>query len=872
MSETSSDTESSCGWTLISNEGSDIESLGLDQALEFGNGPASFPPVREPDLLVPTAGCFEGKSDPLDETVLEETFEETMSASEALGGAASQEHVALCSSSDLSSSDIMTLGDMKELEDEEDEEDEERGEPAANEESYMGTSSSSQYTFTAVETAGGSWRLPQTLWRLGLRLRLRLTGSSSLPVLPAQPPPPPPSSSSSEDESVGGAATALRRRRPRRNTGPLLADPPEGGAPGSGQSEEEQEQEQAEEQKGEEEREEEGEEVPKAHEARGARVPGPGEAGCSLNTCVLLMLLVAVSISVGHSYGQPQQGFPTHAVCRDPDAVLEECLRTFFKDEDLAWFPKEELNHRSFVEMIINISKENEELNIRQTLLQAQGYELEVRLQQGVEERALMEAQGQRLASEKQQLQSSLEQEQRSLWGLQEELRALRSEVARLGARGADPLVSENQRLTEQLEARRALGRGMLSQRDAAMAETRSLRKELDRERRFTEGLREELEQLAGSSAGAEQSQAETQTRLTELEKRLGFEQQRSDLWERLYVESKEEKAKGDTPPRAQKSKEGMAGKLKKTFEAVKNSSKEFVHHHKEQLKKAKEAVKENLRKFSDSVKSTFRHFKDSASTLINKATAESKRFNNAKGPWDFKGPWDTKGPWQQGPHRPQHSHSSESTEGHKRSQNTRKSGDKVHEDGDTQSQREAPRRGARVFNRGFKGSQSLFGEGTEPVRADEFHQLLQSYLHQEVEDFHHWRELDRFINKFFLNGVFIHDQMLFKDFVGRVEDYLENMHEYYGLDDGVFADLDEYVDRHFYGESNTKSYGPRPTEGPSKQTKESLQVKQQQQQQQRARSRPQRERRSSRSGGNSDTHMADVKIELGPLPFDPKY
>ena len=35
-------------------QGSDIESLGLDQALEFGNGPASFPPVREPDLLVPT--------------------------------------------------------------------------------------------------------------------------------------------------------------------------------------------------------------------------------------------------------------------------------------------------------------------------------------------------------------------------------------------------------------------------------------------------------------------------------------------------------------------------------------------------------------------------------------------------------------------------------------------------------------------------------------------------------------------------------------------------------------------------------------------------------------------------------------------------
>ena len=426
--------------------------------------------------------------------------------------------------------------------------------------------------------------------------------------------------------------------------------------------------------------------------------------------------------------------------------------------------------------------------------LQAQSDELVVRLQQGVEERSVMEAQGQRLASEKRQLQSYLEREQHSLSALQDELRALRSEVAQLGARSSDPLVLENQRLLEQLEARRALARGVLSQRDAAMAETRSLRKELDRERRFTEGLREELEQLAGSSAGAEQSQAEIQTQLTELEKKLGFEQQRSDLWERLYVESKEEKAKGDTPPRGQKTKEGVAGKVKKTFEAVKNSTKEFVHHHKEQIKKAKEAVKENLRKFSDSVKSTFRHFKDSASTFINKATGESKRFNGAKGPWDAKGPW---------PHRPQHSHSSESSEGYKSSHNTRKSGDKVQEDGGPQSPREAPRRATCVSNCGWDG-------GMEPVRADEFHQLLQSYLHQEVEDFHHWKQLERFINNFFHNGVFIHDQMLFKDFVARVEDYLQNMHEYYGLDDGAFADLDEYIYRHFYGESYTKSYGPR--------------------------------------------------------------
>ena len=84
---------------------------------------------------------------------------------------------------------------------------------------------------------------------------------------------------------MGGAPTALRRRRPRRNTGPLLADPPEGGTP---ESEEE--------------------EVLRAQEARGVRVSGPEEGGCSLNTCVLLVLLIAVSISVGHYYGKYLQG------------------------------------------------------------------------------------------------------------------------------------------------------------------------------------------------------------------------------------------------------------------------------------------------------------------------------------------------------------------------------------------------------------------------------------------------------------------------------------------------------------------------------------------------------------------------------------
>lgn len=177
------------------------------------------------------------------------------------------------------------------------------------------------------------------------------------------------------------------------------------------------------------------------------------------------------------------------------------------------------------------------------------------------------------------------------------------------------------------------------------------------------------------------------------------------------------------------------------------------------------------------------------------------------------------------------------------------------------------------VFDCAYQESTRLFNKATEPIRADEFHKLLQSYLQQEVDHFHHWKELETFINNFFRNGVFIHDQMLFTDFVSRVENFLADMRKYHGLDDDAFGDVDDYIYRHFFGETNTKSYGPSgPFEGPEADSKEESRTKQEQRKQQRARSRPHSERKWSRSGRNADRHMADVKIELGPMPFDPKY
>ncbi|XP_070985585.1 cell cycle progression protein 1-like isoform X4 [Oncorhynchus clarkii lewisi] len=821
MSESSSDTESSCGWTIISNEGSDIEALGPENGLECGSDlPESA--VLEPELLQDQLTTLSAEfteergESSLNATLKEETLDEILSASEAGGEVAGDEQVTLCSSSDHS--DIVTLGDTRETElGPWDEQAVEEEEGAVNEELYLGTSSSSQYTFSAAET-----------------------------VFPAEQPVVA-DSSSSEDEGGVQVTPVVRRRRVRKSTTSSVAEPGEE-VQESGPSDRE------------ETLEEEQKEVQEEEVQQEPRVAPPpqGHVSSTLNKCILLALVIAISMGFGHFYGTVQ--------VQDRQKIVEKICGV----NDLG-------NSR---DLHPQCHKGPNVIN------KAQKEDLVVKLKQTGEERVKIDSKQSHLMVENQLLKSSLEREEESLSTLQEELRNLRSQIRDLEETGAgtDSILSENQRLKDHLEEETQRLRSFLSQREALMAEAQTLRRELDNERRVTDQLREQMSSRNTRAGGEiDPETEELQSRLMELQKKLSFEQQRSDLWERLYVETKEERAKGDKQAKVKRSKDGVIGKVKDTFDAVKNSTKEFVHHHKEQITKAKEAVKENLRKFSDSVKSTFRHFKDSASRMMDKTyRPHDRRFHERKEAKteqqehhrDHGNKDSEEEPWQPRTHRPLHRHPRKSTDdSFQAHRNTRKSGGKVEEDPEAeQQQRGVPKGCSGVFDCAYQESMSLFNKAMDPIRADEFNQLLHSYLQQEVDHFHHWTELESFIKNFFHNGVFIHDQMLFTDFVSGVEDYLEDMDEYHGHNDDVFEDLDEYVYRHFFGDTYSKRYGSsRPFEVPNTDTKEERLAKHQQRNQ-RARPRSQRERKWSRAGRNTDRHMADVKIELGPMPFDPKY
>ncbi|KAJ8391630.1 hypothetical protein AAFF_G00087710 [Aldrovandia affinis] len=828
MSESSSDTESSCGWTLISNEGSDIETLGSENGADGGADLPQGPPGLEEEQegeeeegeeeevmqnkpMAPCAGCNEEKAESsLDATLKEETVEESLAVSEAGEAAGVEEHVTLGSSSDHS--DIVTLEPSRgpELEPWGGQPAPEDEESLGSEELYLGTSSSSQYTFSTPEKT----------------------------LFPVEPPAGDSSStSSSEDEAGEQPSQTLKRRRVRRITvtTPTPAPAPEiEEVQWAGRSERE----------------------PEPQDACGA--PPQGHINGTLNKCILLALVVAISMGFGHFYGTVQvkgRQKLEDRICVSELSDLRDDLHHCQREQDLVAESKEVVQHLrqdlederrtvlSLVAITDKITKENEHLRLKQAELQVQKDDLTLRLTESREQTSAVESRQGRLATENEQLRGSLEREEESLSTLQDELLSLRGQIRSLeerrgergetagddhghsghgGGSGPDSILSENRRLKDHLEEEKQRVRSFLRQKETLMAEAQTLRRELDRERRVTDGLKEELGRLSrgGGAAGeayeADPETEELQARLAELEKKLNFEQQRSDLWERLY-----DGGGGGGGG-------SVIGKVAETFDAVKNSTKEFVHHHKEQIKKAKEAVKENLRKFSDSVKSTLRHFKDSArrpreptaqegkeaEERKEAKAAEAERHQHPKEQEQEQEQRDVDSDgqaWQHKAQKPLHHSPRKSTaESFQADRNARKPGATVHEEPEQGKHRGAPKGCSSVFDCAYQESMSLFNKALDPIRVEEFNQLIHRYLQQEVHHFHHWRELESFINSFFHNGVFIHDQMLFTDFVSGVEDYLEDMDEYQQHDDDVFEDLDEYVYRHFFGDTYAKRYGPR--------------------------------------------------------------
>ncbi|NWU93975.1 CCPG1 protein, partial [Upupa epops] len=596
--------------------------------------------------------------------------------------------------------------------------------------------------------------------------------------------------------------------------------------------------------------------------------PHKRQFGSGLNRCIILALVIAISMGFGHFYGTIQVQKRQQLVTKTRE--LKDTKDDLFQCQQQQG---DKMHHK----------------------LGSPKGDLATCLTSTEVEKKSFESQKKSLAAENQHLRESLEKEEKALASLQDELRKLRQQIRSLEDKGSstESIVMENQKLREHLEEEKQRNHNFLRQKETLFAEAQMLRRELDKERHVTESLKKELEQLSSHQTAdsavdddmlRENQEIETlRERLAELEKKLNFEQQRSDLWEKLYVEAKDQTEKQEIHEKGQKkdargqsktkrkSKETFFGSVKETFDAMKNSTKEFVRHHKEKIKQAKEAVKENLKKFSDSVKSTFRHFKDTTKNIFDEKKSNDKRHEANRKARTFNREHNSyenlKHTHYRGPNMPK-----DFKYGRKRQFTTFEKHTDSQKCLDPLCNRKhhfVLKGCSGIFECAHQEFISLFNRVSDPIRVDEFNRLMRKYLEQVVHNFHHWRELENFISKFFHNGVFIHDQMLFTDFVSDVKDYLEDMKEYQHNNKKIFEDLDKYVYRYYFHYDNSPQYGPSRPKGPSfTQTENTRHEKQAQKYHQRNK----REGKWHKHGRTNGRYMANLEIELGQLPFDPKY
>ncbi|KAM9639379.1 cell cycle progression protein 1 isoform 4-T7 [Morphnus guianensis] len=791
MSENSSDSDSSCGWTVINHEGSDIETVTSENGSTNDNHEfvsEEYVSLQEGEQPVDLqAQCNNDGEIPVVDNTLS-AFEETQAVPEGEKEKIPDDGSCIGTISD--DSDIVTIEAPKPEETQSQEEAPADGEEAQSSEDFnMGSSSSSQYAFSHVETV--SWleklrKIPDCVRGWGNEVKEHVSRSLPFQVFSSQAS----NDESSSDETSNQSSPTVRKRRAKKRL--ISSSETEGGSPAEPESE-----------------------PPREEQHK-------RQFSSGLNRCIVLALVIAISMGFGHFYGKPEG---TIQIQKRQQLVTKTRELKDMKD-DLYQCQQEQgdkLHHK------VGSLKGDLATCLTSTEMEKKSFE----------------SQKKSLAAENQHLRESLEKEEKALASLQEELRKLRQQIRNLEDKGTstESIVMENQKLREHLEEEKQRNHNFLRQKETLFAEAQMLRRELDKERHVTEALKKELEQLSSrqtpDNANDDDTLRENQEietlrgRLVELEKKLNFEQQRSDLWEKLYVEAKDQTEKQEMNEKGQKkgakgqsktkkkSKESFFGSVKETFDAMKNSTKEFVRHHKEKIKQAKEAVKENLKKFSDSVKSTFRHFKDTTKNIFDEKERKlsDKRHEAHKKARTFYREHNSyenlKHRHYKGPNVPK-----EFKDGRKH-QFT-----KFEKDTDSQKFLNDPLCNRRhqfvlkgcsgIFECAHQEFISLFNRVSDPIRVDEFNRLMKKYLQQVAHNFHHWRELENFINKFFRNGVFIHDQMLFTDFVNDVKDYLEDMKEYQNNNEKVFDDLDKYIYRYYFHYDNSPQYGPSRPKRPS--------------------------------------------------------
>ncbi|XP_078097961.1 pre-B-cell leukemia transcription factor-interacting protein 1-like isoform X2 [Mustelus asterias] len=273
--------------------------------------------------------------------------------------------------------------------------------------------------------------------------------------------------------------------------------------------------------------------------------------GVTLNKCLLVaLLLVGVGFGIFDPEGEVSEADSLGK--RAVDGSLPSELE--FPAPSQPWIAETSGGGADTVislsGLLDKLASDNQQIRIMHVELQGQKEELE----------GLLKQDGGRLPAESldsltrltRHLSEHLSHEERTLASLQEELRELRLKMeAAEGAsagRGSAPAPGEGR-----------LG-ALLAQKETLAAEALMLRRELDKQRGIIVAMRQALESLIERvvTLGANLEAPTVLQGLEEMEHRLAFELERSEIWAKVYGTPKEERKKAKEAKRAQQASVGL--------------------------------------------------------------------------------------------------------------------------------------------------------------------------------------------------------------------------------------------------------------------------------------------------------------------------
>ncbi|XP_071988329.1 pre-B-cell leukemia transcription factor-interacting protein 1 isoform X2 [Engystomops pustulosus] len=461
--------------------------------------------------------------------------------------------------------------------------------------------------------------------------------------------------------------------------------------------------------------------------------------------------------------------------------------------------------------LLDKVAKENQEIRHMQATLQEQKEELEALLSVSDAEKVTAGPGDPELTDENVRLKDALLKEETAHLSAKEELQNLQEKLEALETSHGEKegLETENSQLKVDLDTLQRQVEGFLVQKETLVAESQMLRQELDKQRLLVSTIRQDLDSLVSKSPEGEDEKL-LQERLSEMSSKLAMEAQRSETWEKKYVEHAQRR-KEQVGEARRGHKEWKKTNKTPDISATGGDYRKMHHKHGKEHGKGwtEESHRESPHEEWRSKKHDDKQWREKKHRHWEGEKADSQE---KKETWKSKDHHDH-------PERQTRHHQRELGDGfhprkgqkdYKRQTDGEKGKDHRHHDHNkfwkklSDHQYRIPEGCSGLEDCARKDGVDLFNVELKPVERKKFEEVLLNYL-TKTQLSEHLPELTPLLDGFFEGLFFSHHKLRFKDFVDDVEDFLEDLARRETGNDDIVDDFERYVYNSFFGEAATK-------------------------------------------------------------------